>query len=103
MITFGVSDIEWRDASGVSHVIVATKGASWQHLCHALPADYVTWDFGAAPPVNERSTGDLVVWRHDRKKVDCHGCLAVLDGAVVIRVPIISTEDTRFVFTTGSR
>jgi hypothetical protein len=79
--------MEWRDADGVTHVIVATRRAAWEYLCRALPENYVNWD-NDAKPVVERPSAEAVVWRHDRAKIKCEGCLAVLDGAVVQRVPI---------------
>jgi hypothetical protein len=85
--TFGLEDMEWRDADGTTHVLVATRQSAWDYLCHALPEDYVDWDNDAKPPV-ERKTAEAVVWRHDRAKIKCEGCLAVLDGAVVQKVPV---------------
>lgn len=93
MKTFGDNEIEWRDdwPENRTHVIVATKGAAWSFLCHALPSEYVTWNHSAEPPgvvLVEEKTTEAVVWKHDRAKIDCAGCLAVLDGAVVERVPV---------------
>lgn len=87
MKTFGKGNIEWRDTGGTTHVIVATKGSAWLFLCHALPEDYVTWDSAIEPPavVAEESTAEPVVWAHDRTKITCSCCLAVLDGEVVVR------------------
>ncbi len=84
MVTFGDTEIEWRDAQGATHVMVATAGSAWDYLCHADPARYVVWDNEAKPPV-EVPTSEAVVWKHDRKKVTCEHCVAVLDGAVVER------------------
>lgn len=92
MKIFGKGNIEWRDTNGTTHVIVATKGASWEFLCRALSKDYVSWDSTLSPPavVAEESNLEPVVWTHDRTKVTCSGCLAVLDGAVVERVTVSS-------------
>jgi hypothetical protein len=88
--TFGKGNIEWRDTDGVTHVIVATKGAAWEFLCRALPANYVTWDSTLSPPavVVEEPTAEPIAWVHDRAKITCPGCLAALDGAVVERVKL---------------
>lgn len=88
MKTFGTDNIEWPGGFGPGsektfHVIVATKGAAWSHLCRALPADYV--DIVGA---DEKPTTEALVWKHDRAKINCEGCLAVLDGAVVAKVPV---------------
>lgn len=91
MKTFGKENIEWRDANGTTHVIVATKG-SWEFLCRALSKDYVSWDSTLSPlaVVTENPSVEPVVWMHDRTKITCSGCLAVLDGAVVERVTVSS-------------
>lgn len=82
MKTFGTENMEWRDAAGVTHVVVATKLAAWDFFCRADPKKYVTWDNAANPPV-EVSTTEPLVWKHDRAKVTCEGCLAMLDGATI--------------------
>lgn len=73
MKTFGIGNIEWRDGAGVTHVIVATSPSSWDFLCVADPGRYETVEATPKP------TSDPVVWTHDRAKVGCDGCLAVLD------------------------
>jgi hypothetical protein len=84
VIVFGDTNIEWRDFDGVTHVLVATAGSSWGYLCTVELAKYVTWGNDAKPPV-EKPTAEAVVWKHDRARVKCESCLAVLDGAVVER------------------
>jgi len=84
VVVFGDTEIEWRDATGTTHVMVATTGSAWLYLCSVEPARYVTWDNDAKPPV-ETPTDEAVVWKHDRKRVTCESCVAVLDGAVVER------------------
>lgn len=91
MKTFGTDNLEWRDADGVTHVIVATKLASWEYLCRADPKKYVTWDNNTKPPVEE-PTADPVVWKHDPAKINCVGCLEMLDGATLTFVPIERTS-----------
>lgn len=94
MKVFGLGNIEWRDADGATHVIVATRRAAWSYLCRALPKDYVDWGRGTKPVV-ERPSTEAVVWKHDRAKIKCEGCLAVLDGAVVEKVPVGIQERNR--------
>lgn len=85
MKMFGVDNIEWRDAQGETHVLVAVKRGGWEHLCRATPDNYVDGDFSHG---EEKSSVEAVVWRHDQVKITCNGCLAVLDGAVVTKVPV---------------
>lgn len=87
MKTFGTTEILWRGTDDKDHVIVATKGSAWEYLCRAMPADYVTWDNNTNPPV-EKPTTEALVWKHDRAKVTCDGCVAVLGGAVVTKVKL---------------
>lgn len=77
---FGTMDMTWRgQLSGDEHVIVATRGSAWTFLCRALPSEYETVDPKPQP------TAVPTVWKHDRAKVTCPGCIAVLDGATVQR------------------
>lgn len=87
MREFGTPNIEWRDADGVNHVLVATKNSNWDYLCRATPDKYVTWNNSDNPPVEE-PTAEPLAWKHDRAKVTCEGCVAVLDGAVVTKVKV---------------
>lgn len=83
MKTFGENCIEWRGFNeGDTHVIVATRGSTWQNLCCALASDYVTVE------IEEKTSPEAVVWKHRRERISCRGCLAVLDGAVVTRVEV---------------
>lgn len=90
MKTFGENCIEWEGpcvsspTGRANHVIVATRGSAWEGLCHATPDKYVDI-VGAA----EVPSAEAVVWKHDRSKIDCPGCLAVLDGAVVVKTPLV--------------
>lgn len=78
---FGTVDMTWRGhfGDGKEHVLVATTGANWKFLCCALPSEYETVD------PNPQPAAVPTVWKHDRAKVTCPGCIAVLDGAVVER------------------
>lgn len=64
------------------HVGVATQHGGWRFLCRTLPSEYETVE------ENPKPTAAPWVWRHDRAKVTCEGCLAVLDGEVVTKVPV---------------
>lgn len=79
MKVFGSIDMTWRGpfGDGKEHVLVATTGANWKFLCRALQNEYETVD------PKPRPTAVPTVWKHDRAKVTCKGCLAVLDGGVV--------------------
>jgi len=77
-VAFGGIDMTWR-GFGKEHVFVATTGGNWKFLCCALPSEYETVDPKPQP------TAVPTVWKHDRKKVTCLECVAVLDGAVVRR------------------
>lgn len=80
MKTFGNVDMTWRGfLSGDEHVLVATTGASWKFLCVTLPSEYETVEPEPKP------AAEPTVWKHDRVKVTCKKCVAVLDGAVVER------------------
>lgn len=87
MKTFGTENIEWRDVDNVTHVIVATKNSSWSFFCRTNPKSYVTWD-KAVKPIVEEPTEEPVTWKHDRAKVKCAGCIAMLDGATITFVPV---------------
>lgn len=80
--------MEWRDADGVTHVIVATKTSAWDFLCRADSNNYVVWNNAGNHPVEE-PTAEPVVWKHDRAKIKCADCLAVLDGAVVTKTKVV--------------
>ena len=64
------------------HVIVAVVRAAWVHLCEATPDQYETVEPRPQP------SKEAIVWNHDRSQVTCPECLAVLDGAVVTKVPV---------------
>lgn len=77
---FGTIDMTWRgQLDNKEHVFVATTGSAWKFLCHALPSEYETVEPRPKP------TAVPTLWKHDRAKVTCDWCLAVLDGAVVER------------------
>jgi hypothetical protein len=85
--TFGTEEMLWRGNDDKEHVIVATKGSAWEFICRATPDQYVTWNNADNPPAEE-STTEPLVWKHDRAKVTCEDCVAVLDGAVVTRTKV---------------
>jgi hypothetical protein len=80
--TFGTDEILWRGATTPDmHVIVATRGSAWEHLCYAEAEwsppkrgrrEYETVEKDPKP------TRDPVVWKHDRSKVTCAKCVAAL-------------------------
>ena len=77
---FGTVDMTWRgQLDDKEHVFVATTGSAWKFLCHTTPDEYETVD-----PKPQPATVPTV-WKHDRAKVTCPGCIAVLDGAAVER------------------
>ncbi len=75
-IFFDGNEIEYPDEDG-THVLVATKGASWEKLCRARPERYETVEPEPHP------TDEPVVWKHDRSKVTCHYCIAMLEGSSI--------------------
>ena len=81
MKIIGNGEMEWG-IGHVRHVLVAARGARWGLLCRVLPSDYVTWD-PTLFPVKEEKTSEAVVWKHDRSKISCKSCIAVLDGATI--------------------
>lgn len=90
MKTFGNNCIEFggpclsSSTGWANHVLVAVAGSGWEHLCHARPDRYVD-----IVGTSEVPSKEAVVWKHDRSRIDCRGCLAVLDGAVVARTPAV--------------
>lgn len=78
MKTFGSTEIEWRGTGDDTHVIVATRGSSWDTFCTARPDRYVDID-----GTSEKPSTEPVVWKHDRSKITCQGCIAMLDGATI--------------------
>ncbi len=82
MKTFGAEEMLWRgETTSDMHVIVATRGSAWEHLCYAEAEwsppkrgrrEYETVEKDPKP------TRDPVVWRHDRSKVTCQRCLVAL-------------------------
>jgi len=73
MKTFGTDEITWRDTKGKEHAIVATKGSAWSFLCHLDQREAETVELVPQP------TTEPVVWKHDRAKVTCEDCVAMLD------------------------
>lgn len=79
VVVFGNVDMTWRGfMDHDEHVLVATKLSSWKFLCVTPFDEYETVEPEPKP------TAVPTVWKHDRVKVTCKLCLAVLDGEEVI-------------------
>lgn len=82
MKTFGSDEITWRGHDDAEHVIVATKGGGWDFLCRAeaewSPSKPRSLEYETVEKY-PKPTMEPVVWKHDRAKVTCVGCVAALE------------------------